>query len=153
MFVDVGGAVIAAVGGFEVSHEARAIGTGLTVAAIIYTFGARSGAHINPAITLAFAARGAFPWRAVPAYWAAQLLGAALAAGLVGLIFGQSSIAEGVTKPNLEARAAFVMEIALTFFLATVALGTAIRTKTRPASGTRVWRHCDGVCHVCPPRQ
>lgn len=69
VFVDAGGAVIAAVGGFDVSHEARAIATGLTVAAIIYTFGARSGAHINPAITLAFSARGAFPWRAVPAYW------------------------------------------------------------------------------------
>lgn len=51
--VDAGGAVIAAVGGFEVSQEARAIATGLTVAAIIHTSGARCGAHINPAITLA----------------------------------------------------------------------------------------------------
>lgn len=129
VFVDAGGAVIAAVGGVEVSHEVRAIATGLTVAALIYTFGARSGAHINPAITLAFAARGAFPWRAVPAYWAAQLFGATLAAGLIGMIFGQSSVGEGVTEPNLEVSAAFVMEIALTFFLATVILGTAIQAK------------------------
>lgn len=129
VFVDAGGAAIAASAGSEVSHEARAIATGLTVAAIIYTFGARSGAHINPAITLAFAARGSFPWRSVPAYWVAQFAGAALAAALIGMVFGQASVADGVTQPNLAVSAAFVMEVALTFMLATVVLGTAIRIK------------------------
>lgn len=44
-----------------------------------------SGAHLNPAITLAFAMAGKFPWADVPAYWAAQIGGAALGAGLVWL--------------------------------------------------------------------
>lgn len=129
VFVDAGGAAISALAGVEVSHEARAIATGLTVAAIIYTFGPRSGAHINPAITLAFAARGSFPWRMVPAYWLMQLIGASLAALLLALLFGQSAIGDAVTEPNLDVTPAFTMEIALTFLLATVVLGTAIRVK------------------------
>lgn len=45
------------------------------------------------------------------------------------MIFGQSSVGAGVTEPNLEISAAFVMEVTLTFFLATIVLGTAIRAK------------------------
>lgn len=129
VFVDAGGAAIAALAGAEVSHEARAIATGLTVAAIIYTFGPRSGTHINPAITLAFAARGSFPWRMVPPYWLAQLTGASLAALMLALLFGQSAVGDAVTEPNLDVTPAFIMEVALTFMLASVVLGTAIRVK------------------------
>jgi glycerol uptake facilitator protein len=48
-----------------------------------------SGAHINPAVTLGLAAAGSFPWASVPAYWLAQLLGAALGASLVWLMYRQ----------------------------------------------------------------
>lgn len=129
VFVDAGGAAISALSGVEVSHEARAIATGLTVAAIIYTFGPRSGAHINPAITLAFAARGSFAWRWVPAYWLMQLIGASLAALLLATLFGQDAVRDAVTEPNLDTMPAFIMEVALTFMLASVVLGTAIRVK------------------------
>ncbi len=54
----------------------------------VYVAGGISGAHINPAVTLAFAVRGAFPWSKVVPYWVAQWLGAFLAAGLVYAVYG-----------------------------------------------------------------
>jgi glycerol uptake facilitator protein len=58
-------------------------GWGLGVVLAVYVAGGISGAHINPAITLALALRRKFPWSKVPGYWAAQLLGAFAAAALV----------------------------------------------------------------------
>jgi glycerol uptake facilitator protein len=54
----------------------------------VYVAGGISGAHINPAVTLAFAVRGAFPWRKVVPYWAAQWLGAFIGAALVYGVYG-----------------------------------------------------------------
>src|SRR6201998_3802648 len=48
----------------------------LIVVAMIYTIGKVSGCHINPAVTFALAVTKRFPWREVPAYWSAQVLGA-----------------------------------------------------------------------------
>ena len=48
-----------------------------------------SGAHINPAVTLGLAAAGSFPWASVPAYWAAQMIGALIGATLVWLVYHQ----------------------------------------------------------------
>jgi len=58
-------------------------GWGIGVALAVYVAGGISGAHINPAITLALALRRNFPWNKVPGYWAAQILGAFAAAALV----------------------------------------------------------------------
>jgi glycerol uptake facilitator protein len=58
-------------------------GWGLAVVFGVYVAGGISGAHINPAVTLGFAARGHFPWRKVLPYWAAQLVGAFIAASVV----------------------------------------------------------------------
>src|SRR5438876_11510418 len=49
---------------------------GLIVVAMVYTVGKVSGCHINPAVTFALALTKRFPWREVPAYWSAQVLGA-----------------------------------------------------------------------------
>jgi hypothetical protein len=57
------------------------------VAAIILFMGTVSGAHLNPAVSVAFAARGDFPWRRVPAYVVAQFLGAVLA-NVLGRLYG-----------------------------------------------------------------
>jgi glycerol uptake facilitator protein len=65
-------------------------GWGLAVAFAVYTVGGVSGAHINPAVTLAFAARRDFPWRKVPSYMAAQLVGAFLGALLVYIVYKAS---------------------------------------------------------------
>jgi glycerol uptake facilitator protein len=58
-------------------------GWGLAVVFGVYVAGGISGAHINPAVTLGFAARGHFPWKKVLPYWAAQVLGAFIAAAIV----------------------------------------------------------------------
>jgi glycerol uptake facilitator protein len=62
-------------------------GWGFAVAFAVYVAGGVSGAHINPAVTLAFAARRGFPWRKVPGYIAAQVLGAFLGALLVYVVY------------------------------------------------------------------
>jgi glycerol uptake facilitator protein len=62
-------------------------GWGFAVAFGVYVAGGISGAHINPAVTLAFAARRGFPWRKVPGYIAAQIVGAFLGALLVYIVY------------------------------------------------------------------
>jgi len=58
-------------------------GWGFAVVFAVYVAGGVSGAHVNPAVTLAFALRRGFPWAKVPTYWAAQLAGAFVGAALV----------------------------------------------------------------------
>src|ERR671933_1946576 len=62
-------------------------GWGFAVAFAVYVAGGVSGAHINPAVTIAFAARRGFPWNKVPGYIAAQLLGAFAGAALVYAVY------------------------------------------------------------------
>ena len=59
-----------------VSSLVPSFGSGLVVAAMVYVFGPISGAHINPAVTLALALSKHIPWRHTPAYWTAQIAGA-----------------------------------------------------------------------------
>jgi glycerol uptake facilitator protein len=63
------------------------VGWAVAVFAAVSTVAAASGAHLNPAITLALAVAGKFQWRLVPAYFAAQFLGACLGAFLVWLVY------------------------------------------------------------------
>jgi glycerol uptake facilitator protein len=62
-------------------------GWGFAVAFAVYTVGGVSGAHINPAVTVAFAVRRGFPWRKVPGYIVAQCIGAFLGALLVYIVY------------------------------------------------------------------
>ena len=63
------------------------IGWGLAVTMAVYAVGSFTGAHVNPAVTLGFAAAGEFPWSKVPMYISAQLIGAILGAGIVFLAY------------------------------------------------------------------
>src|SRR5438093_950925 len=72
----------------RVPTTARAVAPGLVVMAMIYSLSDISGAHLNPAVTLAFGLRGDLPVRRVPAYWAAELSGAILAALALRALFG-----------------------------------------------------------------
>ena len=70
VLVAAGGGVVDALSHGQVGRAAAVTAPGLMVLAMIYTIGETSGAHINPAVTIAFAARGHFPWRRVPATYA-----------------------------------------------------------------------------------
>ena len=121
-----GAAMVAARFPGSISPAAEAVAPGLTVLAMILFMGKVSGAHLNPAVTVAFAMRRDFPWRRVPFYIVAQLLGAILAAVLLALSIGVSA-AEGATVPGegISIAQALVVETLLTFGLVSVILGTA----------------------------
>jgi aquaporin Z len=127
-FVAAGGIVIAAVSEGGLGGTAIVTAPGLVVAAMIYTVGPISGAHFNPAVTLAFAIRGNFPWRRVPGYWVAQFVGAVLAALLLRALFGLDGQL-GVTLPHYSVLATLAMETFLTFLLVTVILAIAANFK------------------------
>ena len=126
VLVAAGGAVVNAVSHGQVGRAAAVAAPGLMVLALIYTIGETSGAHLNPAVTVAFAARGDFPWARVPGYLAAQLAGAAAAAATLRGLFGTAGRL-GVTTPEhgIGGPAAVTIEAILTFGLVTVILGTA----------------------------
>ena len=121
-----GGKVIAASTGSALSPAALAIVPGLMVMALIYTMGAVSGAHLNPAVTIAFAIRRNFPWRRVPGYLLAQIAGGIAASLLLRALFGTAGDL-GATVPGagIGAGRALVVEILLTAALVNVILGTA----------------------------
>ena len=127
-FAAAGSDTVAVVSHGAIGVVVRAAAPALIVMAMIYTFGGQSGAHFNPGVTLAFALRQDFPWRRVPGYWLAQCVGAVLAALLLRALFGLVDNV-GTNEPHAGVMAALVMEIALTFLLVTVILGTATSAK------------------------
>jgi aquaporin Z len=124
--------VIAAAGGDmvadlhvgQVSDAARALAPALVVAAMIYAFGSISGAHFNPAVSLAFAARGVFPWRRVPSYVFAQLAGAIGAAAVLHFVFSPAGH-QGTTYPHAPVGQSLAFEVILSGLLVTVILNAA----------------------------
>jgi aquaporin Z len=110
----------------SISRSAAVVAPGLMVMAIILFMGKVSGAHLNPAVSFAFALRGDFPWRRVPAYIVVQLAGAALAALILHAVLNVSSL-HGSNYPasGYSGAAAMWMEIILTLGLVSVILGTA----------------------------
>jgi aquaporin Z len=121
-----GGMVNSRFGGHAVPYTALVVAPALMVAAIILFMGAVSGAHLNPAVSIAFALRGDFPWKRVPAYIVAQFLGAILATLLLWALIGKQGSA-GLTLPGsgISTGTAMVWELVLTAGLVSVILGTA----------------------------
>ncbi|TLU83633.1 MAG: hypothetical protein FDX21_07580, partial [Chlorobium sp.] len=121
-----GGGVVAAVSSGEVTHAMTVVAPGLMVMAIIYFMGTVSGAHLNPAVTLAFAVRRNFPWKRVPAYLAAQIAGSIMAVYFLKSLFGTAGHL-GATIPGagFGDLKAFAIEIVLTAGLVNTILGTA----------------------------
>src|SRR5271167_64046 len=109
-----------------ISRSAAVVAPALTVMAIILFMGKISGAHLNPAVSIAFAVRRDFPWARVPGYIVAQLAGATLACLFlrsvinVSAMYGSNYPAHGYSN-----MAAFWMELILTVGLVSVILGTA----------------------------
>ena len=128
--VAAGANVVSAVSHGAVGRVEAVVAPGLMVMAVILFMGAVSGAHLNPAVTIAFAARGDFPWKRVPGYIGAQLLGAAIACGFLVLMFGRVGVV-GATEPGpgISDLQAVVMELVLTLGLVSTILGTASKAQ------------------------
>jgi aquaporin Z len=126
VLVAAGGGIAAARSGGTVTLGMEVAAPGLMVMAIIYFMGTVSGAHLNPAVTLAFAVRRNFPWRRVPAYVLAQLFGAVTAAQFLHALFGSTG-ALGATMPGsgISNGTALAIEVVLTAGLVNTILGTA----------------------------
>jgi aquaporin Z len=120
------GMVNARFGGQAVPYGARVVAPALMVMASILFMGAVSGAHLNPAVSIAFALRGDFPWKRVPTYVIAQFAGAVLSTLLLWALLGKQGSA-GLTLPGhgISTATALVWEIVLTIGLVSVIQGTA----------------------------
>jgi len=122
------GAIVVDSFSHALGHAGVAASFGLVVLVAVATTGHLSGAHLNPAVTVAFAAFRHFPWTEVPAYVAGQLAGAAAAAAtLAGLLGPQAGL--GATVPAGSAAQSLGMEMLLTAVLMFVI--TAVATDSR----------------------
>ncbi len=126
VLVAAGGGMMAQAFPDTISRAAQVVAPGVMVMAIILFMGRVSGAHLSPAVSLAFALRGDFPWRRVPGYIVVQLAGAALAALFLQAVIDVSAT-HGSNYPasGYSDGAAFLMEAVLTLGLVSVILGTA----------------------------
>lgn len=98
---------------------------GLVVMVMVYSVGHISGAHFNPAVTIAFATCKRFPWKQVPAYVVAQVIGSTLASGTLRLIFNGKQDHFPGTLPAGSDLQSFVIEFIITFYLMFVISGVA----------------------------
>ncbi len=124
-FAAAGAEVVNAASGGQVEFVARQAAPGLMVMALIYAWSDISGAHFNPAVTLAFVLRRDLPPLRGALYVAAQLAGAILAALMLKALFVTS--ASGLTRPHLGVPNALGMEVILSLFLLLVIINTSIR--------------------------
>ena len=114
----------------------KVVAPGLMVMAIIYFMGAVSGAHLNPAVTFAFALRRNFPWSRVPGYIAAQIIGSIAAASLLRALFGiQGLLGATIPGSGVSDFKALVMEVLLTTGLVSTILGTASGARNIGSNG------------------
>lgn len=128
VFVATGAVVANAQAGGAISHVGIALATGGIVMAMVYSLGHITGAHFNPAVSLAFAVARHFPPRDLLPYVVAQLLGAVAASLTVRALWGDIA-ALGATLPGLSDGRALLLEGILTFLLMFVI--TAVATDTR----------------------
>jgi MIP family channel proteins len=102
---------------------------GLIIMAMIYATGHLSGAHINPAVTIAFTLTRHFPARDAAAYVGAQLLGASVAGFVLLAAWTDKPAALGATVPSVEVGTALLYEVLLTAFLMFVIIAVATDTR------------------------
>lgn len=124
VFCGAGAVVVDRLTGGALGHVGVSLVFGMTVAAVIYAIGHISGAHINPAVTLAFALARHFPRRLVPLYWVAQLTGAGAGGGLLAALFGRE-FGLGGTFPAGSVLQSLALEAVLSAILMFVIMAVA----------------------------
>jgi len=124
--VAAGADVLDAVTAGDIGHVARYLAPGLVLVALIFSLSGISGAHINPAVTLAFVVRGVFPIGRALAFWASQFAGAIIAGLALFALFGPVA-QHGATRITigLSPLAGAATEMVLTAILVLVILGTS----------------------------
>ncbi len=130
VFAGTGAIVVDDLSGGAIGHAGIAITFGLIVLAMIYTLGDVSGAHLNPAVTIAFSVAGRFDAARVLPYIAAQLTGALTASALLRVLF-PSHTSLGATLPTGTASQSFLLEVILTFLLMLVILSVSTGAKEK----------------------
>jgi len=130
VFAGTGAIIINDLFGGVITHLGIAATFGLIVLTVIYTYGDTSGAHINPAVTLAFWVAKRFPGNWVIPYIVSQCAGAMLASALWYWYFPQHD-SLGATIPAIGHGQAFLVELLLTWWLMTVILGVSEGAKEK----------------------
>jgi aquaporin NIP len=128
IFCGTGAIIINQETGGTVTHVGVAITFGLIVTSMIYALGNISGAHFNPAVSIAFAVARKFPVREVLPYSISQLLGAVLASATLRFLFPENVLL-GATMPRGSEAQSFVLEFILMYFLMLVILNVAYGSK------------------------
>jgi aquaporin NIP len=128
VFVTCGAAGISASDQTRISQLGQSVAGGLIVTVMIYAVGHISGAHMNPAVTFAFAVFRHFPWIQVPFYWAAQFTGAICASFVLKAVLHPITVL-GTTTPTGPHWHALVIEIVVTFNMMFVTLAVATDTR------------------------
>jgi aquaporin Z len=125
VMVTLGGLMALEISHGQIGYGLAKLASGLAVTAVIYLLGEISGAHLNPAVTLAFAARSHFPWTRAPGYVLAQTLGAVIAGYVLLELIGPVADIGASTPRHVSAWNALALEVVLTAGLVTTILGTA----------------------------
>ena len=123
------GAIVADAERGGIGSNGIAVAFGLVIMVMIYAIGHVSGAHINPAVTVAFVGSRHFPAREALAYVPAQLAGAIAGAALLRVTWAGTPAALGATVPTVGSVAAFTYELVLTAFLMFVIMAVATDTR------------------------
>jgi aquaporin NIP len=128
VFCGTGAIIINEIKNGTITHVGIAITFGLIVMAMIYALGEKSGAHLNPAVTIAFAFNGNFAVKQVGPYIISQSLGALVASLVLKVLFPES-ISLGATIPSGSAMQTLILEFILTFLLMLVIINVATGSK------------------------
>ncbi|MRX28000.1 MIP/aquaporin family protein [Kangiella sp. HZ709] len=130
IFAGTGAMIINDVSGGAITHVGVALTWGMIVAAVIYSIGDISGAHLNPAVTIGFAVAKRFPVKEVAPYIISQLAGAFSASLVLAWLFPEHQTL-GATIPTIAAEKALVVELILTLILMFVIMHVAFGAKEK----------------------
>ncbi len=130
IFAGTGAMIINDVSGGAITHVGVALTWGMIVAAVIYSIGDISGAHLNPAVTIGFVVAKRFPVKEATPYIISQLAGAFSASLILAWLFPQHQTL-GATIPTVTAEKALVIELILTFILMFVIMQVAFGAKEK----------------------